>query len=134
MEVKFSFRLLFSVFKFGQRFYLVTSLCQFIFSPRCHLIYTQFIHQYLIYFRLALSVPSLFLTFPSFNQSISRFIPVLPETVVVKLVEASHSNERAKSNPKRIKYLRGGRSPYTGIAQLLEVRLQIELDTLRSTR
>ena len=51
------------------------------------------------------------------------FIPFLLETVVVKLVEASHSNERAKSNPKRIKYLRGGRSPYAGIAQLLEVRL-----------
>lgn len=50
----------------------------------------------------------------------------------MKPVKAAHRNEGAKTYPKGIKDLRGGRRPHLGVTKFFPVRLQVELDTLGS--
>ena len=59
---------------------------------------------------------------------------VLPETVVMKLVEAPHGDERAETDSQRVEDLCCCGNPDFGVPELLKIRFQVELDALGGTR
>ena len=52
----------------------------------------------------------------------------------MKLVEAAKGDQRAEADSKRVEDLRGGGNPDAGVAELLEVGLQVKLDAFARAR